>query len=145
MTIKKESTSEVSENNITDAEETIKYNKITAKVEVIKKQSPNMSDDEIFSQAMDEVDKGLVIWGAISVGKKWYSIEGESKETMEKWKTQVEEILKEVNTSLETGNFAVLSEILGENFYENDLGKIFDKIKNEANEYNQEFDEEAKN
>jgi hypothetical protein len=125
-------------------EEPTKDERITAKVGAIKNQSPDMSDTEVRSQAKDEVDRGLEIWGAMDVGPKWYSIEGESKETMEKWKAQIEEVLKEVNQAGETGDFSGLSEILGENFYESDLGKLFDKIKAEANEYGQEFDEEAK-
>lgn len=118
--------------------------KIAAKVEAIGEQSPDIADAEIRSQAEDEVDRGLEIWGAMDVGPKWYSIEAESKEIMEKWKTQIEEVLAEVSKSIETGDFSGLSEVLGENFHESDLGKLVDKIEAEASEYGQEFDDEAK-
>ena len=121
-----------------------KDNMIATKVEAIKEQSPDMSDNEVYSQAKDEIDKGLDIWGSIDVGPKWYSVEGESKETMEKWKTEIQQVLTEVNSAIENGDFSGLSEVLGENFHENDLNKLFDKIDTESSEYGQKFDDESK-
>lgn len=71
-----------------------KQEKIEKKIEAIRKQSPNMSPDEIVSISAKEVDNFVEVWGAINtLGGHWYRVEGESKEKMTEWKSQVENII----------------------------------------------------
>ena len=103
----------------------------------------NRSTREIKEQAEDEVDKGLVVWGVVDAGSKWYSVDGESRETMEAWKTQLEQILENAKMAIESQNFSSLSEIMGDDFIESDLAGIVEKLHHEANEYGQVIDDEA--
>jgi hypothetical protein len=106
---------------------------IDKKIEAIKKQNQEMSLEEITKQAQNEVDNFVEVWGAINkIGKKWYSIEGESKEKMAEWKKQIAEI----KNALGSENFSQLTNIY--------LDKIPDNIKKESKESGGEYDDEAK-
>lgn len=114
------------------------------KAEAIKKQSPEMTKEESWKQAQDEIERGLEIWGALNMKIKWYSIEGEAKEIMTEWKELISKISNSLEKSIKSGNFSELSKVMGENFHEGDIKQIVLKIENEAQEYNVDFNNEAK-
>jgi len=114
------------------------------KAKAIGKQSPKMARSEVLAQAEDEGDRGLDIWGTVNVGPRWYSIEGESKETMEAWKAQVDEIADGLEKAVQTGDFSEMAGLMREKFHEADLKKIVQKITAESEKFGLPFDDEAK-
>ena len=69
---------------------------VEAKMAAIAAQSPELTSDVVRKTAEREVSDGKEIWGAVDFTVNWYPVEGSSREQMQEWKGEVDQLLSEL-------------------------------------------------
>ncbi|MEK9131032.1 MAG: hypothetical protein AAB429_02870 [Patescibacteria group bacterium] len=117
---------------------------VEAKMAAIAAQSPELTSDVVRKTAEREVSDGKEIWGAVDFTVNWYPVEGSSREQMQEWKGEVDQLLSELEAGVASGDLSSFIEASKGTVTADDIWGIIEDIKRQAKEEGLELDAEAK-
>lgn len=117
---------------------------VEAKIEAIGAQSPELAAEVVQKTAEQEVSDGKEIWGAVDFTVRWYPIEGSSREQMQEWKNEVNQLLLELEAAVTSGDLSSFIKVSKGTVTSDDIWSIVKDIRRQAEEEELEMDAEAR-
>lgn len=117
---------------------------VETKMAAIVAQSPDLDSRAVKKTAEREVGEGKAIWGAVDFKVRWYPIEGESREQMKAWKSEIEGVLLALQKAVDSGDLTEFIEASKGSVKAEQIWEMVGAIKQQAEESGIELDPEAR-